>query len=150
MRNYQARPTTSFLRSCGTSCTHCLFRKPSGSTCGRISFRRPRWLHSRASCHRPREPARCSGRRTHKRSGTLTILSYFFLVRRSFRSALGYFYFFSSFLGWHFSQTLPSLAPLTQHLWSHFFPASTVPSQQAANTPLVQKAKATAANTSDF
>jgi hypothetical protein len=65
---------------------------------------------------------------------------------------IGVTYFFSSlsFLGWHFSQTLPSLAALTQHLWSHFFPASTVASQQAAKRPLEQKAKATTANTSDF
>jgi len=39
-------------------------------------------------------------------------------------------YFFSSAL-WHFLQTLPFSAAVWQHLWSHFFPASTVASQQA-------------------
>ena len=37
-------------------------------------------------------------------------------------------YFFSA--GWHFSQTFPALAALTQHLFLHFSPASTVGSQQ--------------------
>jgi hypothetical protein len=32
--------------------------------------------------------------------------------------------------GWHFLQTLPFSAAVWQHLWSHFFPASTVASQQ--------------------
>src|SRR5713101_285842 len=55
----------------------------------------------------------------------------FFIFGQSKDRPLGLGYFFSSlsFLGWHFSQTLPSLAALTQHLWSHFFPASTVASQ---------------------
>jgi hypothetical protein len=41
-----------------------------------------------------------------------------------------YFSFFSSFLGWHCSQTLPASAAFTQHSCLHFFPASTVASQQ--------------------
>jgi hypothetical protein len=63
-------------------------------------------------------------------------------------------YFLSpSFLGWHFSQTLPLSAAFVQHLCSHFLPASTVASQQAAKTLLEQKAIATTAITnalSDF
>src|SRR5438128_1430029 len=38
-------------------------------------------------------------------------------------------YFLSSFLGWHFSQTLPSSAAFLQHSCLHFLPASTVASQ---------------------
>ena len=61
------------------------------------------------------------------------------------------YYFFSSLsLGWHFSQILPSLAAFTQHLWSHFFPASTVFSQQAANRLPEQRANVATASTSDL
>lgn len=59
-------------------------------------------------------------------------------------------YFFSlspSFLGWHFSQTLPLSAAFTQHLCSHFLPASVVASQQAASRLLEQKARARLART---
>jgi len=89
---------------------------------------------------------------TTTRDNNLIAFIFFWNFSRSKDRPLGVGYFFSSlsFLGWHFSQTLPSLAALTQHLWSHFFPASTVASQQAARMLLEQKASANPANTSDF
>src|SRR5216117_1543140 len=45
-------------------------------------------------------------------------------------------YFFSSFFGLHFSQTLPSFLAFTQHLCSHSLPAAFAFSQQvSARTP---------------
>src|SRR5258708_7856499 len=50
--------------------------------------------------------------------------------------------FFSSFLGWHFSQTLPSAAAFLQHSCSHFLPASTVASQQGLESFFSSSARA--------
>ena len=73
-----------------------------------------------------------------------------FSVLAGLPSLLCYFFTYLTFLGWHFSQTLPSLAALTQHLWSHFLPASIVASQHPARRLLELTANAIAANTSDF
>src|SRR3954470_19870478 len=78
----------------------------------------------------------------------------FTAIRKAAGPAARKSYFLSpSFLGWHFSQTLPLSAAFVQHLCSHFLPASTVASQQAAKTLVEQKAIATTAITnalSDF
>src|SRR6185369_4827098 len=53
-------------------------------------------------------------------------------------------YFFSSFLGWHFSQTLPPSAAFTQHSCLHFLPALTVALQHGSSS--AARTKLTVAN----